>query len=84
MSATEEIKQKIDIVELIGAMGVSLRKTGRSFVGFCPFHPNSRTPAFTVYPESQSFYCFGCHASGTAFDFVMRMDGLWRRRTDER
>jgi DNA primase len=76
MSQTDEVKNKTDIVELIGAMGVSLRKTGRSFVGFCPFHPNSRTPAFTVYPDTQSFYCFGCHASGTAFDFVMRKQGL--------
>ena len=76
MSQLDEIRAKIDIVELIGALGVSLRKTGRSYVGYCPFHPNTRTPAFTVYPESQSFYCFGCHAAGTAFDFVMRKQGL--------
>jgi DNA primase len=76
MTQTDEVKNKTDIVELIGALGVNLRKTGRSFVGFCPFHPNSRTPAFTVYPDTQSFYCFGCHASGTAFDFVMRKQGL--------
>ncbi len=76
MSQTDEVRNRTDIVELIGALGVSLRKTGRSYVGFCPFHPNSRTPAFTVYPDTQSFYCFGCHASGTAFDFVMRKQGL--------
>jgi len=76
MSQIDQVREKIDIVELIGSLGVNLRKTGRSFVGFCPFHPNSRTPAFTVYPDSQSFYCFGCHASGTAFDFVMRKQGL--------
>lgn len=76
MSQLDEIKNKIDLVELVGALGVNLRKTGRSFVGFCPFHPNTRTPAFTVYPDTQSFYCFGCHASGTAFDFVMRKQGL--------
>ncbi|HMQ35606.1 MAG TPA: DNA primase, partial [Chloroflexaceae bacterium] len=76
MSQIDEIRAKIDIVELIGALGVNLRKTGRSYVGFCPFHPNSRTPAFTVYPDTQSFYCFGCHASGTAFDFLMRKQGL--------
>jgi DNA primase len=75
-SQIDEIRSKIDIVELIGALGVNLRKTGRSYVGFCPFHPNSRTPAFTVYPDTQSFYCFGCHAAGTAFDFVMRKQGL--------
>ncbi len=76
MNQIDDIRNKIDLVELIGALGVSLRKTGRSYVGFCPFHPNSRTPAFTVYPDTQSFYCFGCHASGTAFDFVMRKQGL--------
>lgn len=76
MSQIDEIRAKIDIVELIGSLGVSLRKTGRSYVGFCPFHPNSRTPAFTVYPDTQSYYCFGCQAAGTAFDFVMRKQGL--------
>ncbi|PDW01803.1 DNA primase [Candidatus Viridilinea mediisalina] len=72
----DEIRDKLDIADLISSMGVNLRKTGRSFVGFCPFHPNSRTPAFTVYPDTQSFYCFGCHAAGTAFDFVMRKQGI--------
>ncbi|NBU63797.1 MAG: DNA primase [Chloroflexia bacterium] len=71
----EQIKERIDIVELIGAK-VQLRKAGRSLVGFCPFHPNTRTPAFTVYPDSQSYHCFGCKASGTVFDFVMKSEGL--------
>ena len=74
-SVTDEIKDKIDIVELIGS-SVQLRKSGRSYLGFCPFHANTRTPAFYVYPESQSFHCFGCKASGTVFDFVMRREGL--------
>ncbi|MEN9938652.1 MAG: hypothetical protein RLZZ387_5231 [Chloroflexota bacterium] len=72
---TDQIKEKIDIVEFISS-SVQLRKAGRNFVGFCPFHPNSRTPAFTVFPDSQSFHCFGCKASGTVFDFLMRRDGL--------
>ncbi len=76
MSQIDEVRDKIDIVELIGSLGVTLRKTGRSFVGFCPFHPNTRTPAFHVYPDNQSFHCFGCQAHGTAFDFVMRKQGL--------
>ncbi len=76
MSQIDEIRSKVDIVELIGSLGVALRKAGRSYVGFCPFHPNSRTPAFTVYPDTQSFYCFGCHASGTGFDFLMRKQGI--------
>jgi DNA primase len=71
----ETIKERIDIVEVISSK-VQLRKSGRSLVGFCPFHANTRTPAFTVYPDSQSFHCFGCKASGTVFDFVMRSEGL--------
>ncbi|PDW00634.1 DNA primase [Candidatus Chloroploca asiatica] len=76
MNEIDEIRDKIDLVELINTHGVSLRKAGRNYVGFCPFHPNSRTPAFTVFPDTQSFYCFGCQASGTAFDFLMRKQGL--------
>ena len=74
-NAIDTIKERIDIVELISAT-VQLRKAGRSLVGFCPFHQNTRTPAFTVYPDSQSFHCFGCKASGTVFDFVMRTQGI--------
>lgn len=76
MSVIDDIKANIDIVDLINSMGVGLRRSGRSFVGFCPFHPNTRTPAFHVYPDTQSFYCFGCHAAGTVFDFVMRKQGI--------
>ncbi len=76
MSAIDDVRAKTDIVEVISSSGVNLRKTGRSYIGFCPFHPNTRTPAFAVYPDSQSFYCFGCHASGSVFDYVMRKQGL--------
>jgi DNA primase len=74
-SVTDQIKERIDVVEFISQY-VNLRKAGRNFVGFCPFHPNSRTPAFTVFPDSQSYHCFGCKASGTVFDFLMRREGL--------
>ena len=74
-SVTDQIKERIDIVDFISAY-VPLRKAGRNFVGFCPFHPNTRTPAFTVFPDTQSYYCFGCKASGTAFDFLMAREGL--------
>jgi DNA primase len=75
MAVTDDIKARVDIVELIGE-SMALRKTGRTFVGFCPFHSNTRTPAFTVYPDSQSYHCFGCKASGTIFDWVMHKQGL--------
>ena len=74
-SVTDQIKERIDIVEFISAY-VSLRKVGRSYLGFCPFHTNTRTPAFTVYPDTQSYHCFGCKASGTVFDFLMQREGL--------
>lgn len=76
MGTIDQVKERLDIVEIITESGVSLRKSGRSLMGFCPFHPNTRTPAFTVYPDSQSFYCFGCQASGTVIDYVMRKQGL--------
>jgi DNA primase len=74
-SVTDTIKERIDIVDFISAY-VPLRKAGRNFVGFCPFHPNSRTPAFTVFPDTQSYHCFGCKASGTIFDFLIQREGL--------
>jgi DNA primase len=72
---TDQIKERIDVVEFISAH-VPLRKTGRNFVGFCPFHSNTRTPAFYVFPDTQSYHCFGCKASGTVFDFLMQREGL--------
>jgi DNA primase len=71
----DQVKDRIDVVEFISAY-VPLRKAGRNFVGFCPFHHNTRTPSFTVFPESQSYHCFGCKASGTIFDFLMQREGL--------
>lgn len=75
-NVTEQIKERIDIVDFIQAAGVQLKKAGRNYVGFCPFHSNTRTPAFTVFPDTQSYHCFGCKASGTVFDFVMQREGL--------
>jgi DNA primase len=62
----------VDIVQLIG-QSVALKRRGGRFVGLCPFHAE-RTPSFSVNPGKQVFYCFGCKASGTAIDFVMRRD----------
>ncbi len=74
-SVTDQIKERIDIVELISS-AVELRRSGRNYVGFCPFHPNTKSPAFYVFPDTQSYHCFGCKASGTAFDFVMQREGM--------
>ncbi|MFC2024759.1 DNA primase, partial [Chloroflexota bacterium] len=75
MSAIEEVKQKIDIVELIGQY-VSLTKSGRTLRGLCPFH-SEKTPSFFVYPEQQSWHCFGaCNTGGDAFSFIMKKENI--------
>lgn len=74
MTALDEIKARLDIVDLVSPY-VSLRKSGRSFLGRCPFHED-RTPSFAVYPDTWSFHCFGCGADGSGFDFIMRQEGL--------
>ncbi len=70
----DEVKSKIDIVEIIGEY-VKLTRRGRDWWGLCPFH-QEKTPSFSVCPEKQIFYCFGCHESGDIFDFVMKIHGL--------
>lgn len=70
----DELRRAVDLVEVVGRH-VDLRRQGRNFVGRCPFHPD-RTPSFTVSPEKQLFYCFGCKAAGDIFTFVMRREGV--------
>jgi DNA primase len=75
MSSTDEIKSRIDIVELVSET-VKLRRTGKNYSGFCPFHPNSRTPAFVIFPDSGTWRCFGqCNEGGDIFKFVMKKEG---------
>jgi DNA primase len=77
MSTTDEIKSRIDIVDLVSGSGVKLRKSGRNYTGFCPFHPNKHTPAFVVWPETGTWRCFGeCNEGGDIFKFVMKKEGI--------
>jgi DNA primase len=71
---TDEIRRKVGILEVISSH-VTLRRAGRSYKGLCPFH-SEKTPSFTVDPERGFFYCFGCHAGGDVFDFVMRIGSM--------
>ena len=70
----EEIRDRIDIVHLISEY-VVLRKAGRNFVGLCPFH-KEKTPSFSVRPDKQIFYCFGCGVGGNVFSFLMNINGM--------
>lgn len=73
-SFLQELKFKTDIEDIISTY-VSLKRRGATLVGLCPFH-NEKTPSFTVYPETQSFYCFGCGAGGDAVGFIRKMENL--------
>lgn len=70
----QQIKDKIDIVSLIGE-SVGLKKSGRNYKGLCPFH-GEKTPSFMVSADLQIFKCFGCGAGGDAFSFLMQREGL--------
>ncbi len=65
----ELIRNSVNIVDVVGQY-VQLRKKGKNFWGVCPFH-NEKTPSFSVHAEKQIFHCFGCHAGGNVFKFLM-------------
>lgn len=73
-SFLQELKYKTDVEDIISGY-VSLKRRGSTLVGLCPFH-NEKTPSFTVYPDTQSFYCFGCGAGGDAVGFIRRIENL--------
>ncbi len=69
-----EIKYRNDIESTVSQY-VDLKRRGKNLVGLCPFH-GEKTPSFTVYPETASFYCFGCGVGGDVFSFVSRIENL--------
>ena len=70
----EELVRRSDIVDVVGSY-VQLKRKGRLFSGLCPFH-SEKTPSFYVYPETQSFYCFGCGAAGDVINFIKKIDSI--------
>jgi len=73
-SSVDQIKSRIDIISLVSSY-IKLDKAGASWKGRCPFH-NEKTPSFFVSPGRESYYCFGCGASGDIFTFVEEFEGL--------
>lgn len=73
MSVAEEIKARLDLVAYIGE-NVRLKKAGRTYKALCPFH-QERTPSFVVFPETQTWRCFGCDEGGDIFNFAMKVHG---------
>lgn len=70
----EEVVRRNDITDVVGSY-VQLRHRGRTHTGLCPFH-SEKTPSFVVYPETQSFYCFGCGAGGDVITFIKKISNL--------
>src|SRR6056300_423380 len=73
-SFIDDLLARVDIVDVIDAR-TTLKKTGKNYSGLCPFH-NEKTPSFSVEPEKQFYYCFGCGAGGNAIGFVMNYENL--------
>ncbi len=74
MDQIDEIRSKVDIVELISSH-ISLKKAGRNYKALCPFH-SEKTPSFVVSPEMQIFKCFGCGKGGDVYKFLMEYEGM--------
>lgn len=70
----QELRSRADIESTISPY-VTLKRRGRLLTGLCPFH-NEKTPSFTVYPETQSYYCFGCGSGGDAVTFIKNIENL--------
>lgn len=78
----ERVKQRHPVAGVIAASGVALRRSGGHLSGPCPFHED-RSPSLHVYPQTRSFYCFGCGAGGDVIDYLRRLEGFGFREALE-
>jgi DNA primase len=75
MSVIDEINASLDIVDIVSET-VSLTKDNKNYIGYCPFHNNTESPVFVVFPDTQSWRCFGqCNEGGDVFTFLMKREG---------
>ncbi|MCX7641106.1 MAG: DNA primase [Elusimicrobiales bacterium] len=70
-----EIKEKVDIIEVISFYVKDLKKRGKNYIALCPFH-SERTPSFTVSRDKQIFYCFGCNTGGDVINFISKIENI--------
>ena len=80
-STVEDLLARINIIDIV-SQHVKLRRTGKNFIGLCPFH-KEKSPSFTVSIEKQIYYCFGCHEGGNAINFLMKYENLSFQETLE-
>src|SRR5512143_4014342 len=73
-SLLDAVLERLNILDIVSQY-VKLRRTGKNFVGLCPFH-KEKTASFTVSVEKQIYYCFGCHEGGNAVHFLARYERL--------
>ncbi|WP_417103152.1 DNA primase [Hominenteromicrobium sp.] len=73
-SFMQDLKSRCDITDIVSSY-VNLKRRGKNMVGLCPFH-NEKSPSFNVYPENNSFYCFGCGAGGDVITFIRKIENL--------
>lgn len=74
-SIIEQIRQNVDLLELIKEYIPNIKRSGRTYKACCPFH-REKTPSFSISPDKGLFYCFGCQAGGDIFEFLMRIENL--------
>jgi len=70
------IKQNVDLAAVIQSCGIDLKKSGKSYKGYCPFHEDSKSPSLSITPAENLWQCFGCGAGGDVIDFIRKHDGI--------